>query len=619
MSFATFCGTDPTNAATYQRVLTRYLEGGGGGGVAAVTEGVLGNISIPNPLVPFVSVRNPLNAVLNLGTQSITGTTGSITLVNAVGTSQSILNANQLRIQDTAVAANGILLTETSLVVAGSAGAETITYGSSNIVKTGGNMGISAPTGLSINAGVGVNINSGTAPVQITQPLNTTSKLTTNIANVNYYADYVIDNANSTAVVNIPPPNYNGQRLTCIARGIAPLISWVPFGNLATTASPNGVYATLLSSQNEVWVARTDSATVEVWDAALSAIQATIVLAGGAERCYVLYEAGGFMFIGGSFTQIGATSQNGLGRCNVTAPYAEDKMLDTVNNHDGVDTTVGVNGVYALEVQGAYLYAGGTFSQFVPTAATANNFFRVEFYTSPTNAQLYTEVGGGTNAPVYALLNTGTYLFVGGDFTSVGPNAYNYCATWDGLNWGFTDSNSFNNTVTVLESVNFVGVFVGGGFTHSPQAYSCYLDYNVPTAANQATNLSIANPLTRGCSFYNGTTYVNTQTDGTFSSNTLGVWVSEGSAGNATPSFFGSFNGTLNVAWVDAVGYYKRDIPAQTSTFTLTSGNFEFNNNATYTTATIIVPDVAQSWIGVDVATAPKWIQIAYNPYLNYT
>ena len=267
-----------------------------------MNEGVLGNISIPNPLVPVVSVRNPLNAVLNLGTQSITGTTGSMTLINAVATSQTTITAQQIRIQDTAVAANGILATETGLVVSGAAGGETLTYGSSNIVKTGGAMGISAPTALTINAGIGVNINSGTAPVQITQPVNTTSKLTTNIANVNYYADYVVDNNNSTAVVNIPPPNYNGQRLTCIARGISPITSWVAFGNLATTANPNGIFATTYAaSTGEVWIARVDSNKIEIWDALLTGLIAQIAVTGGSARVYCFYEESGYMFFGGSF------------------------------------------------------------------------------------------------------------------------------------------------------------------------------------------------------------------------------------------------------------------------------------------------------------------------------
>ena len=625
MSFGTYWGTDPTNAAEYQRILPRYLPVGGGGGVAAVNEGVLGNISIPNPLIPVVSVRNPLNAVLNLGTQSITGTTGSIQLVNLVATSQTTITAQQMRIQDTAVAANGILMTETGLAVSGAAGAETLTYGSSNIVKTGGAMGISAPTALTINAGIGVNINSGTAPVQITQPVNTTSKLITNIANVNYYADYVIDNNNSTAVVNIPPPNYNGQRLTCIARGISPISSWIAFGNQATTANPNGIFATYAASTGEVWIARTDSNKIEIWDTNLTGLIAQIAVTGGSARVYCFYEESGFMFFGGSFDNVAGVIQNGVGRVSVST-YAPDQLLEGATTINGVDVSTGTKGVYCLESRAGYLYAGGEFQQFTPSGTPANFIFRIFDYTLPTGSQLYDFVDGGTNAPVYALLNTGTYLFIGGDFTQVSTALlpYNYLATWDGTVWGFTDGNLFNAPISNLENVPYSSLmFVGGFFTHTTDAYSCYLDYNNPTAPNAPTNLTLSNPMSsRGATYYNGTTYVSTLNDGIKSSVSQGVWVNQGVAVSATPAFVGSFGGFLNVGYSDAAGYYKQDTPAQTSTFTLTSGNFEYNNIATYTSVLMTLPDTAQSWIGVDVATAPKWIQLGcYNlsPYITYS
>jgi hypothetical protein len=627
MSFGTYWGTDPTNVAEYQKILPRYLPAGGGGGVAAVTEGVLGNISIPNPLVPFVSVRNPLNAVLNLGTQSITGTTGSLTLVNLLGTSQSTLSANQLRIQDTAVVANGILATETGLAVSGAAGAETLTYGSSNIVKTGGTLGISAPTGIAVVAGIGVTINSGTSPVEITQPVNTTSKLTTNIANVNYYADFVIDNNNSTAVVAIPPPNYNGQRLTCIARGISPLTSWTAFGNDALIANPNGIFATYVASTGEVWIARTDSNKIDIWNNTLTggAPIAQIAVTGGSARVYCFYEESGFMFFGGSFNDVGGVAQNGLGRVSLTAPYAPDQLLETATTVNGVDVGAGTQGVYCLESRAGFLYAGGEFQQFTPSGAPANFIFRIDQYTQPTGSQLYDFVDGGTDAPVYALLNTGTYIFIGGDFTQVSTSLlpYTYLAVWDGSVWGFTDSNLFNAPISNLESVPYSSlIFVGGFFTHTTDAYSCYLDYNNPFAPNAPTNLTLSTPLaSRGATFYNGTTYVSTSADGIYSSVTQGVWVNQGTAVNATPTFVGIFGGSLNVGYSDAVGYYKQNTPAQTSTFTLTSGNFEFNNVATYTSVLMTLPDTAQSWIGVDVATTPKWIQMGYNPspYINYS
>ena len=601
--------------------------GADGGGIAAVTEGVLGNISIPNPLVPFVSVRNPLNAVLNLGTQSITGTTGSIQLVNLVATSQTTITGQQMRIQDTAVAANGILMTETGLAVSGSAGAQTLTYGSSNIVKTGGAMGITAPTALNITAGTGVNINSGTSPVQITQPVNTAPKLTTDIANVNYYADFVVDNNNSTAVVNIPPPNYNGQRLTCIARGISPITSWIAFGNDATTANPNGIFATYTASTGEVWIARTDSNKIDIWDATLTGAPiAQIAVTGGSARVYCFYEESGFMFFGGSFDNVAGTLQNGVGRVSLTAPYAPDQLLEGATTVNGVDVGTGTQGVYCLESRLGYLYAGGEFQQFTPSGAPANFIFRIFDYTLPTGSQTYDFVDGGTNAPVYALLNTGTYLFIGGDFTQVSTVffPYAYLAVWDGFNWGFTDGNLFNAPISNLENVPYSSfIFVGGFFTHTTDAYSCYLDYNNPFAPNTATNLTLSTPLaSRGATYYNGTTYVSTSADGIYSSNTQGVWVSQGTAVNATPTFMGQFGGSLNVGYSDAAGYYKQTTPSQTSTFTLTSGNFENNNIATYTSVLMSLPDTAQSWIGVDVATAPKWIQIGcytLSPYLTYS
>jgi len=82
MSFNTFCGQDSTNPATYQRVLLRFQEGGGGGGIAAVNQGP--NITIANPAIPVVQVANPLNATLNMGAQSLTDSAGNIGAIGDV-------------------------------------------------------------------------------------------------------------------------------------------------------------------------------------------------------------------------------------------------------------------------------------------------------------------------------------------------------------------------------------------------------------------------------------------------------------------------------------------------------------------------------------------------------
>ena len=73
MSFDTFCGQEPTDPITYQKVLTRFLPPLG---VLAVNAGA--NITIPNPALPVISVANPLDATLNFGVQSLQDSGGGV-------------------------------------------------------------------------------------------------------------------------------------------------------------------------------------------------------------------------------------------------------------------------------------------------------------------------------------------------------------------------------------------------------------------------------------------------------------------------------------------------------------------------------------------------------------
>lgn len=73
MSFDTFCGQEPTDPTTYQKVLTRFLPPLG---ILAVNAGA--NITIPNPALPVISVANPLNATLNFGGQSLQDSGGAV-------------------------------------------------------------------------------------------------------------------------------------------------------------------------------------------------------------------------------------------------------------------------------------------------------------------------------------------------------------------------------------------------------------------------------------------------------------------------------------------------------------------------------------------------------------
>lgn len=93
MSFDTFCGQEPTDPTTYQKVLTRFLPPLG---ILAVNAGA--NISIPNPALPVISVANPLNATLNFGGQSLQDSGGGVGAVGqflSAGAGGQTLWANQ--------------------------------------------------------------------------------------------------------------------------------------------------------------------------------------------------------------------------------------------------------------------------------------------------------------------------------------------------------------------------------------------------------------------------------------------------------------------------------------------------------------------------------------------
>ena len=66
-----------TNQLQYQPA------GGGGGGISAVNAGT--NISIPNPAVPVVALQAPLTSTLDVGSQTISSSTGAITLSSLAG------------------------------------------------------------------------------------------------------------------------------------------------------------------------------------------------------------------------------------------------------------------------------------------------------------------------------------------------------------------------------------------------------------------------------------------------------------------------------------------------------------------------------------------------------
>ena len=147
-----------------------WAAGGGAAGVASVAAGA--NITITGTAVnPIVGVSNPLTAVLNIGTQNITGTTGDIILTNAPN--QTTIGESGLTAVDTAVGTTTTSVAKTGLTTA--TATDSVSVNRLGISKTVGATALAidataAPITITPFAGTDLNqIISGTGKVHTTQ------------------------------------------------------------------------------------------------------------------------------------------------------------------------------------------------------------------------------------------------------------------------------------------------------------------------------------------------------------------------------------------------------------------------------------------------------------------
>ncbi|WP_201987648.1 T9SS type A sorting domain-containing protein [Hymenobacter rubidus] len=77
-------------------------------------------------------------------------------------------------------------------------------------------------------------------------------------------------------------------------------------------------------------------------------------------------------------------------------------------------------------------------------------------------------LANGTDGTVYAVVQSGTDMYIGGDFTTVGNVAANYVAKWNGTAWsplGTGVGNGLNGVVSALVVAGNGDVYAGGSFT----------------------------------------------------------------------------------------------------------------------------------------------------------
>ena len=182
--------------------------------------------------------------------------------------------------------------------------------------------------------------------------------------------------------------------------------------------------------------------------------------------------SGNNIYVGGNFTDV-----NNTGSILTAADYIA-KWNGT--NWSALGSTAALNApVNALAVKSNFVYVGGNFLN----AAGINAADYVAKFDTIFNG--WSALGnnglpanGSLNSTVYALVLQGNYLYAGGAFTNVNSNGLllpqaDYIARWDLNNseWLPVGSGSFpalSNTVYALlpSSLNTTDVYVGGNFTN---------------------------------------------------------------------------------------------------------------------------------------------------------
>ena len=402
----------------------------GAGTVVSVTAGSNIGVNSAIPSAPVVSLLSPLTSTLNLGTQNITGTTGSLTLTNIAGVviSKSTTSASAYKVEDTNNANTYSTMVNNFIRVQDSQDA--INCGTSTIAKTGisNPLNITSNTTFNLVSGAGISINSGTSPVVITQPPNTATKLQTDLAGVNYYPAVHLDNGNANSVsVQLPLVPY--ETLILLNAGVLPLTNWVDFG----ATQPLGVDCMFLNGAGtELWVAYeggSGTATVNILDpttlvpiGGLPAFAFTGSSSGGSiPKVNCFCELGGQLFIGGDFTTVDTNAQAQYGITRITlGSYLVDPIFLS-----GGTTDDGVNG-YVNTISGGWgnIIAGGSFNSIHGSSGNARNAVNITDITQPGGSQVYSDLGGQlqlSDEVLCSVWNSGSGdLFLGGRFTLYG-------------------------------------------------------------------------------------------------------------------------------------------------------------------------------------------------------
>jgi hypothetical protein len=173
-----------------------------------------------------------------------------------------------------------------------------------------------------------------------------------------------------------------------------------------------------------------------------------------------ILESGGSLFIGGSFSKYRGTIYNSLVKVDPTTGAPATGF----NSNSGFQQNTSPGMVSSMVTDGTHLYVGGNFLKY--SGSTAQNFAKIRLsdFTLDTTFTQST----GCNNSVSVLAIQGSSLYVGGYFTTYRSTTTQGLAKLDlltgQLDTNFTQSNGFNNAVTMLFASGS-SLMVSGPFT----------------------------------------------------------------------------------------------------------------------------------------------------------
>lgn len=572
----------------------------GGAGVASITAGA--NIGVSNtiPTAPVVSVLNPLTSTLNIGTQSITGSTSNITLSS--GTNQANMNGNlgfTSAVQATPTTKANLFNTSISIETS----TNKVSIAPTSIYKIIGSSTFTIGSNIAPLSLIG----NGALPdgIQIQQASNYGTTLTTNLPNVKYYPDTYLTN-NDSITQAVPAPQVIHQRLTLNNLGLTNTSIWNDYGGNAFA----GYSAFFIDSNSNVWLAEAGTGNIQVYDnppnTLLHSIAMTGTLTGGPTAVNVFYEQGGYVFIGGNFSVINGNGQGQFGIARVAlSSYTEDLMFDSGN------TEAGVSGgeVFDITDVAGELDIVGSFT----TTNTGNSALRMLTITDPYVAgggsQTFIESYGGADNTIYTILFEPTFgrVYYGGDFSGVGINigsvGCSYIAYWDIAlaNWNIVSGNTFNGRVNKIVFTGHTDLYAVGAFNMIASYYNCYLDLASTTASD--SNFILTNTPSYQQTFHIGGQLAVMDGATFYRENGVGVWTSLGipeTTGSVITGIL-NFSGDWKVIYNNYGLIRTHSVQPHSCVFT---GSFKYDNTS-YGNYTIVPRNVSQQFIGD--ATCSFW------------